>query len=81
MEAIGNFKEDIFWSSTDSPHSDNPFADPTFGYSFYLFTMINGYLFTKMFGYSIYEWLHYSSKFASFDIFNKIWFTRFLTFN
>ncbi len=56
MEAIGNFKEDIYWSSTHPPYSNNPFAEPRYGYSFYLFI--------KMHGYAFYDWQNSSYKFA-----------------
>jgi hypothetical protein len=38
MEVIGNFKEGMYWSSTHTARHGNPFAEPTYGWSFYIFT-------------------------------------------
>ncbi len=50
MQVIGNFAADVYWSSTHSPLPGNPgWADPTFGYSFYVHP--------NYYSYSVYEWL------------------------
>jgi hypothetical protein len=56
MEAIGNFTEGPYWSSTHSPIPGNPgFADPTYGYSFYIFL--------KMYKYAVYDHLYSNTKY------------------
>lgn len=50
MEVIGNFADDVYWSSTHSPLPGNPgWADPTYGYSFYVHP--------NYYAYSVYDWL------------------------